>query len=528
MNLLHSEYFALFVIIAIGFLLGRIKIKDISLDISAIIFVALLFGHYGVHISNSLQQIGLLFFISTVGIQAGPGFIRSFKKKGLQLLIFTLILIVIGAATTIAFSFALGIDKKIAIGLFTGALTSTPGLAVAIDATKSTLASIGYGIAYPFGVLGVILFIRIFPKLLGSDIQKSEKEVEKETLLEYPEIVNMNFIVENTNIIGKTIGSLKIRSMTGANISRVLHEGEAIAPTADTQLYAGDLMKAVGSRASLEKVRLLIGKTTEKTMPLSKDYEVISVLVTNKKVVNKTIRQLNLLSNYNVTITRVTRSGIMISPTPGLHIKFADKLTVAGGKEVMKQVVKLLGNDDKRLSDTDFLPLAAGIILGILVGKIKIDFSSTLSISPGLTGGVLIVALILGNLGKTGPLIWTMSGTANLLLRQLGLIFFLAAVGTNAGAHIADIFHNYGLELFLVGAAITILPMLITAIIAHYFLKMNMLVLLGTLAGSMTSTPGLAAADSYSRSNAAQVAYATVYPIAMVFLIICVQIMSNI
>lgn len=527
MNLLHSEYFALFVIITIGFLIGRIKIKDISLDVSAIIFVALLFGHYGVQISDSLQQIGLLFFIYTVGLQAGPGFMRSFRKKGLQLLIFTLILIIIGAATAIVFSFTLGIDKKIAIGLFTGALTSTPGLAVAIDTTRSTLASIGYGIAYPFGVLGVILFIRVFPKILGADIQQSEKEVEKETLLEYPEIINMNFIVENTNIIGKTIGSLKVRSMTGANISRVLHEGEAITPTADTKLHAGDLIKAVGSNAALDKVRLLIGHTTEKTMPLSKDYEVISVLVTNKKVVNKTIRQLNLLSNYNVTITRVTRSGIMISPTPGLHIKFADKLTVAGSKEDMKQVVKLLGNDDKRLSDTDFLPIAAGIILGILVGKIKIDFSNTLSISPGLTGGVLIVALILGNLGKTGPLIWTMSGTANSLLRQMGLIFFLAAVGTNAGAHIADIFHNYGFELFLVGAVITIIPMFITAIIAHYFLKMNMLVLLGTLAGSMTSTPGLAATDSYSRSNASQVAYATVYPIAMVFLIICVQIMSN-
>ncbi|MBN2348246.1 MAG: transporter [Bacteroidales bacterium] len=526
MNVNLSEYFALFIIITLGFAVGRLKIKGISLDISAIIFVSLFFGYLGISISDNLQQIGLLFFIYTVGLQAGPGFIQSFKEKGLQLIIFAVFLILTGTIITFLTIKIFHLQKELAIGLFTGALTSTPGLAVAIDATKSSLASLGYGIAYPFGVLGVVLFIRILPRILGINFTQAEREIHQIERTKYPEIINKNFIVENEKVIGKTIELLNLRSMTGANISRILHEGEAITPTSNTVLDKGDLIKAVGSAEALNKVELIIGRSTSQDIPLNKNYEVQSVLVTNKKIVNKTLRQLNLHSNYNATITRVMRSGIVISPTPELHLQFGDKLMIACSRDDMKQVTNILGNDDRRLSDTDLFPLATGIILGVLLGKININFGDKFSFSPGLTGGVLIVALILGNIGKTGPVLWTMSGTANNLLRQLGLIFFLSAVGTKAGVLIVDTFETYGYKLFVIGAILTLLPMLLSTLIAHFVLRMNILVLLGTLAGSMTSTPGLAATDSYSRNNAAQIAYATVYPIAMIFLIICVQILS--
>ncbi|MFW6257733.1 MAG: TrkA C-terminal domain-containing protein, partial [Prolixibacteraceae bacterium] len=293
----------------------------------------------------------------------------------------------------------------------------------------------------------------------------------------------------------------------------------------ETRLHAGDLIKAVGTENALNRVELLIGPPTEEEIPLDPNYDVRSVLVTNKEVVNKTIGQINLLHTYNATITRIRRSGINISPTPDSKLRYGDKLIVAASKANMEMVSNVFGNDQKQLSDTDILPIALGILLGFFVGKINIALGS-FSFSPGLTGGVLIVALVLSRLGKTGPVLWTMTGAANQLLRQLGLLFFLAAVGTDAGAEIVETFEKYGIELFLYSAVITIVPMFMAAMAGKYIFKMNLLTLFGAISGSMTSTPGLAAADSMTESNAHSIAYATVYPVAMVLLIVVVQLIA--
>jgi len=526
MDLLSNSYFSLFLIIALGYVLGKIKIRGISLDVSAVIFVALVFGHYGIQIPQAFQSIGLVLFIFTIAIQAGPGFVHSFRKQGIPLMILAFILIGSAMLLSLVISSLWHIDGQIGLGLLTGALTSTPGLAVAIDSTHSPLASIGYGIAYPFGVLGVILFVRIFPILFKIDIHRASRALMDQNLEEFPAISGKHFVVENQNILGKSFGELKIRTMTGASISRVLKEGEAFTPTAATILEKGNLIRAVGTPESLEKIQLLIGPETKKEIPLAKNFIVQSVLVTNKHIIRKTIGQLNLLTTYGATITRIRRSGIDIAPTSSTHIQFGDKLMIACDHDHMKDVVRLLGNEDKRLSDTDFFPIATGIVLGVLAGHIRIAFSDQFTFSLGLTGGILIVGLVLSNLGKTGPIIWTMSGTANQLLRQIGLLFFLAAVGTEAGSHFVKTFNEYGFKLFAVGAIITLLPMILTAYFAHYILKMNVFTLLGGLTGGMTSTPGLAALDSMSDNNASHLAYATVYPIALVLIIVCVQVVS--
>ena len=411
--------------------------------------------------------------------------------------------------------------------MLTGALTSTPGLAVAIDSTQSPLASIGYGIAYPFGVLGVILFVRLFPGLMKIDLKKAEKANREESLAEHPELCHKQFRVENQNIIGKSLKDLQIRNMTGASISRVLkEENAAFTPSPDTRLEMGNLIRAVGTRDALEKIGLLIGQETKQEIPLAQKYVVNSILVTNKKVVKKTIGQLNLMNVYGATVTRIRRSGINIAPSPDTRLNFGDKLMVACDRGHMNEVVHLLGNEDKRLSDTDFLPIAAGIVLGILLGKVRIEFSDQFIFSPGLTGGILIMGLFLSNLGKTGPIIWTMSGTANQLLRQIGLLFFLSAVGTEAGAHFVDTYQQYGLKLFLVGGVITLVPMFITGLIAVYVYHLNIFTFLGGLTGGMTTTPVLAALDSMTDTNKAHLAYATAYPVALVFIILCVQLIS--
>lgn len=526
MELFTNSYFALFVIVAIGFILGRVKIAGLSLDVSAVIFVALVFGHYGVVIPKDFQQLGLVLFIFTIGIQAGPGFFESFKKDGRQLTLFAFLLIATAGIVSVLIIAVFNVDKNITIGLLTGALTSTPGLAAAIDYTRSPLASIGYGVGYPFGVIGVILFIRFLPKIIRTNIKEAENEFNSKIHDEFPEISRQNFKVENENIIGKTIGELRIRHMTEAVVSRVVHNGIAITPSPETVLEKNDLIKAVGTEEALKNVGLLIGSVSDEEIPLDPKYDVRSVLVTNKEVVNKTIGQINLLHTYNSTITRIRRAGIDISPSPNSKLQFGDKLVIASSKANMEIVTNIFGNDQKRLSDTDILPVALGIILGVLVGKINITLGS-FSFSPGLTGGVLIVALVLSRIGKTGPILWTMTGAANQLLRQLGLILFLAAVGTSAGAKIVETFNNYGIELFLYGAVITLLPMIIAGAVGKWVFKMNVLSLLGAISGSMTSTPGLAAADSMTDTNAHSIAYATVYPVAMVLLIVVVQLITT-
>ncbi len=525
MELLKNEYVAFFAIVALGILLGKIKIKGISLDISAIIFVALLFGHYGVKMPDVLQKIGLIFFIYSVGIQAGPGFFESFKKDGLQLVLIAALAVISGAVIASGLAYFMGIDYKLAVGLFTGALTSTPGLAAAIESTNSTLASIGYGIAYPFGVLAVILFVKISPKLFRVDIKDAEVKYEEEVKADFPGIIHKNFIVENKNIFGKTLGELKVRTMTRTNISRVLHEDEAFTPTSITALHQGDIIKAVGTANDLKKVSILIGGESEILIPLSKKYVVQQILVTNEKVVNKSLAEIGLFEQYNATATSIRRSGIDITPSANSKLRFSDKVTIACGDQSLRSVKKLLGDNRKRLTDLDFLPVSIGIIIGVLIGKINIPVFG-FSFSLGLTGGVLMAAIILSRIGKTGNILWNVSGSSNQLLRKLGLIFFLVSVGTDAGGSLVDTLMNGGLSFFAAGAVITIFPMFVTMAIGHYFLKTNFLVLIGALTGAMTSTPALSAVEPMTDSNGPKIAYATVYPFALVLIIICSQIMS--
>ena len=291
-------------------------------------------------------------------------------------------------------------------------------------------------------------------------------------------------------------------------------------------LEEGDYVQAVGSEDSLNNLALMLGTREEGELPLTHTQSIESLIIKKKDMVGKQLCDLNLQRNFGCTVTRVRRSGIDLSPSPDLELRFGDKLMIVGEKEGIQAVARLIGNDVKKLSDTDFFPIAMGIVLGVLFGKLNISFGGGVSFSPGLTGGILMMALFLSAIGKTGPIIWSMSGPANQLLRQLGLLLFLAEVGTSAGKTLVSTFQESGFLLFGVGAAITLVPMLLAALVGRLVFKISMLDLLGTITGGMTSTPGLAAADSMTDSNIPGVAYATVYPIAMVFLILFIQVIA--
>ncbi len=525
MEIFNSEYFALFVIIAIGIVLGKIKIAGISFGSSAVIFVALAFGHFNIVVSELYQTIGLILFIYSIGIQAGPGFFSAFKNEGLQIISIAAILVFSAAIVTAVSIYVFQVDRNIAVGLLSGALTSTPGLAASIETTGSEMASIGYGVAYPFGIIGVILFMNFAPRLLRVNIKKAELDYESKLKQAHPDILHQHYIVENENIVNKNLASLQIRRMTDATISRIKHNGEVSIPTKDTILHKGDFLRAVGTVDSLEKVQILIGRTTQEDMALEKESEVQWLVVSNKKVVNKTLSQLNIFANYNANITRIRRAGVDILPKPTSVIRYGDKILVAC-RGNMNALVSLFGNEKSKLAEADILPISAGIVIGVLIGLIPISLPGNIDIKLGLTGGILLTALTLSYLGKTGPIVWTVSSISNQMLRQLGLLFFLASVGTHAGTTLVSTLTSSGLTLFLHGVAMTLIPMFVALILGQWVFKINFITLMGAITGGMTSTPGLTAIESITKSDAANVAYATVYPVAMVVLIICIHILG--
>lgn len=526
-SLFSSTIFVLFVIITLGFIVGRISIKGITLDVSAVIFVALLFGHFGIVVPAELGNFGMTLFIFAIGIQAGPGFFSTFKSKGKTLAGIASVLVLTAALVALAMKYIFDLNAPDTAGLLAGALTSTPGLATAREITGDN-AAISYGIAYPFGVIGVILFVKLLPRILKINIKDEEAKLDADQKELYPDIVAHAYRVTNPLIVGRKLQDIKLRLNTGAVISRIVRGEESIIPHAYTILLEGDLIKAVGTPGSHEKVAEFVGERLDGELPFGENVELQTGLVTSKALVNRTLGSLNLQQNFGCVVTRIRRSGIDLSPSPSLALKFGDKLTIVGRKDSMEEVLQLIGNEGKRISDTDFLPIALGIALGVIVGKISLSFSDSFTFSLGLTGGVLLTALVLSAIGKTGPVIWTMSGSANQLLRQLGLLLFLANVGTAAGQGLVATFMDSGWSLFISGFFITLLPMMVATLVARYFFRINLLDLLGTLTGGMTSTPGLAAADSMSESSAVSVSYATVYPVAMVLLIICIQIVSMI
>ncbi|MCG6201895.1 aspartate:alanine exchanger family transporter [Psychromonas antarctica] len=531
-ELLTKDYFVLFLVIGLGTALGNVRVKGISFDTSAVIFVAIFFGYlynlYGVNfnIPPIIQSVGLVLFIYTIGMQAGPSFFSSFKEQGTTLLVLAGTTVLTGGITAVAIAYIYDVDMNIMSGLLTGALTSTPGLAASIEASNSPLASIGYGIAYPFGVLGVILFVKLGPALFRVNMKNEEDKFAEISRSSTPPVINKNLIISNENVNGKTLEELKIRFMTKANISRIMKPNQLpISPTSSTVLETGDIIKAVGTVNALNRIELLLGKVTDIEIPSSGLYDIKWYVVSNNTVVNKTIQELNLLENYSATITRIRRASIDLAPHPTTRIKYGDKILISSSKGNVPAVTQLFGDSLKLIGQTSFLPVAFGIAIGVLVGAIAIPLGS-INLKLGLTGGVLLTSIFLSWKGKFAGVIWNLSSPANKILRQFGLLMFLTPVGLSAGESLVPAIEEHGAVLFLYGAVITLIPMIVTVLVGRFFLKINFLSILGALTGGMTSTPGLSAADSMTESEAPQIAYAAVYPFSLVLIIVIAEIMA--
>jgi putative transport protein len=520
---------ALVAVVTAGLILGKVKVAGIALDNAAVIFSGLVLGALGLVIPPVFQTLGLIFFVFSVGMQSGPGFLSAFGRGGWPLIGATTAMILASVATMEGLALVFHIDPRLALGLFTGGRSSNSALAVGVQSTSSNLPALGHSLAYPLAVLAILIFVRILPILFRADLAREEKEHREQWNRENPPLVTRTYRVDNPNAGGRTLGDLHIGKLTGVNVSRILHGTEILVPAADLVLHLGDLVRAVGTEQDLAGLELLLGPETNAPqfveMPLDQKNEALWLTVTRKTLVNVPLNRLGLRETYGATVTRVQRHGIEISPQATTVLKYADRIMVVAGKSAMPELRSLTG-DPGRTVDKDFLPLFLVLSLGLLVGSISVPLGDHLNLSLGVTGGVLVASLVLSAVGRTGPILWAVAESSNRFIRQFGLLLFLGAVGSNAGGQILGILTSHGLALVVTALTIAILPLLVTALVCRFGLKMNILTLLGLLSGSTTCSPALGVVSSLTSSNIANVAYATVYPFAMLFMMVCTQVLA--
>ncbi len=526
----------LFLILGLGILLGRIRVRGCSLGSAAVLFVAIVAGHFGYKVPPILVEMGVVLFVYAIGLQAGPRFFKTFKSKGASFGMLALAALAAGGGATLVMAKLLGLEAGLSAGLFNGALTSTPGLAAAIDAAPpgdagwAAHVSVGYGIAYPFGVAGVVLFVQLFPRLMKIDLKTEavrERERQRERRLD-----GRWYRVTNPQLAGHSIAALMDLGIENASVTRVEKpDGHAHPANDDVLLETNDMLYVVSKPDSRKLLETVIGPIVEgKKRPQRDGDEVISrdVFVTETALAGKTLGELGVRDKYGVVVSRLIREEIEFVPNSGTRLEIGDLIRIVGSEDACERFTRLVGNVDKRLHETNFLPLSLGLVVGILVGRVAIPLPGTdAPFRLGLAGGPLLVALIAGHLGRVGPLSIRMPVASKVFIRELGLMFFLAGAGAKAGAGFIDVLTSSGPLLLLSGAVVTIAPMIAAWIVARKVLKLDVLSSLGAICGGMTSTPALGALSAASDSETPALAYATVYPAALVFVTIFAQIVAR-
>lgn len=527
-TLLENQIFALFAIIAIGLGIGAISVGGISLGSSGVLFVALVFGHYGLSIPNKIGTLGLILFVYGVGLGAGPGFFRAFVTQGKNLAKLGVVLVTIGAICTYTCARLFDIPCDLAVGIFAGSMTSTPALAAAIDLLKDAgpLASIGYGVAYPFGVVGVVLFVQLLPKFLKVDLDKLSTEITASTS---KNTMIMRVLVEITNpaVIGKHLVDLDFIQKSSCQVVRVKQGQRMVPVTPDLILEEGEKFLLVGKEENLNLVVEFLGGRSDEPFFMDTERERRTVVVTANAFVGRSLRGLDILRQHGVSVSRIVRNDVGFVPHADTVIQRADALTIVGEPQNMERFSEEAGHRAKALEQTDILSLAIGIALGVILGKMPLGLGTGSSFALGMTGGPLFVSLILGHFGRLGFLTGYMPRASRLFMTELGLVFFLIGAGVKAGGAFIEVVQVHGVKLFAMGVIVTAVPMIIGFPVARKFLKLNLLQTLGGTCGGMTSTPGLGAITAKTDSDIPVVSYATAYPVALILMTICAQIVIS-
>lgn len=530
----------------LGLWIGNWKVYGVGLGIGGVLFGGIIVGHFAQtyelvlngDMLHFIQEFGLILFVYTIGIQVGPGFFSSLRVSGLRLNCFAILMVVVGGLVTAIIHKLFAVPLPIILGVFSGAVTNTPALGAAQQiltdlGSPPQLVSqmgMGYAMAYPFGICGILLvmwLIRLFFKI---NVDREAKEFDSSHGQNRELLQTMNVAVRNPNLHGLSMQDVPLLNSDEVVCSRLKRGDLLMVPLSGTVIELGDYLHLVGQREALEKVRLVVGEEVDVTLSTASTVlQTARVVVTNEAVLGKKIRDLNLKQKYDVAITRLNRAGIELVASNNASLQFGDILNLVGRPESIEAVSAVVGNAQQKLQQVQMLPVFIGVGLGVLLGSIPLfipGFPAALRL--GLAGGPLVVALILGRIGSIGKLYWFMPPSANLALRELGIVLFLSVVGLKSGGDfINTLVNGDGLAWIGYGAMITGIPLLTVGILARMLAKMNYLTPCGMLAGSMTDPPALAFANGlHPTSGAAALSYATVYPLAMFLRIMSPQILA--
>ncbi|MCL0908583.1 putative transporter [Escherichia coli] len=530
----------------VGLFIGNVKFRGIGLGIGGVLFGGIIVGHFvsqaGMTLSSDMlhviQEFGLILFVYTIGIQVGPGFFASLRVSGLRLNLFAVLIVIIGGLVTAILHKLFDIPLPVVLGIFSGAVTNTP----ALGAGQQILRDLGtpmemvdqmgmsYAMAYPFGICGILFTMWMLRVIFRVNVETEAQQHESSRTNGGALIKTINIRVENPNLHDLAIKDVPILNGDKIICSRLKREETLKVPSPDTIIQLGDLLHLVGQPADLHNAQLVIGQEVDTSLSTKgTDLRVERVVVTNENVLGKRIRDLHFKERYDVVISRLNRAGVELVASGDISLQFGDILNLVGRPSAIDAVANVLGNAQQKLQQVQMLPVFIGIGLGVLLGSIPVfvpGFPAALKL--GLAGGPLIMALILGRIGSIGKLYWFMPPSANLALRELGIVLFLSVVGLKSGGDFVNTLVNgEGLSWIGYGALITAVPLITVGILARMLAKMNYLTLCGMLAGSMTDPPALAFANNlHPTSGAAALSYATVYPLVMFLRIITPQLLA--
>ncbi|PKM10749.1 MAG: hypothetical protein CVV13_11840 [Gammaproteobacteria bacterium HGW-Gammaproteobacteria-3] len=525
-------------VVATGLMLGRIPFFTLRLGIAGVLFSGLALGHFGITINpqvlHFLREFGLILFVYAIGLQVGPGFVSSFFRYGVKLNLLAAAIVMLGAIISLVISRVGDIPIPVAVGLFSGATTNTPALAAAqeilgglpgVTGETQKLPGLGYAVAYPFGIIGIILSMLLIRRFFNIDTENEAADFKRIQQQNTTQPVYKDLTVENVNLDTLPLAEIPFFEAMGVVVTRILHDGHVSIPAPDTRLGIGDTLRLVGEAGQLEKLKLLIGPDSPIDLKeIANNLHTRRIVVTHKKAIGQTVANLRAL--YGVTVSRIYRPDVEFSPSGSVHLHFGDEVNAVGSMEALDKLENVLGNSLETLNHPQIVPVFIGISLGVLLGSWPFYLPGIPSaIKLGLAGGPLLVAIILSRVGNWGTLSWHLPKSSNIILKDLGIVLFLACVGLHSGDQFVNTLLN-GNGFYWMGCAvlITLLPLLIIGFTARLAFSLNYLSLCGLLAGSMTDPPALAFANNLSPSTAVSIAYATVYPLVMILRIIATQL----
>lgn len=528
-------------VIAFGIMLAKIKVAGVSLGITWILFVGIVFGHFDMtlneHLLHFMKEFGLILFVYSIGLQVGPGFFSAFKKGGLTLNLLAMLVVFLGVVITIILHFVTGTPITTMVGILSGAVTNTPGLGAAqqansdlngIDAPEIAL---GYAVAYPLGVVGIILSLIALKYILRINTKTEEAEAECGLgHIQELTVRPISFEIRNEAIDGKKIKDIRPLMNRDFVISRVqYHDGqETELANSDTVLHLNDKILVISTPKDIEAISVFFGKQIDMQWE-QLDKKLISrrILITKPELNGKMLSQLKIRNNFGASITRVNRSGVDLVAAPQLQLQMGDRVTIVGSELAVSHAEKVLGNSMKRLDHPNLIPIFLGIALGCILGSTPFVFPGIPQpVKLGLAGGPLIVSILISRFGPQYKMITYTTMSANLMLREIGISLFLACVGLGAGkGFVETVIYDGGYVWVGYGVIITIVPLLIAGLVGRYVFKLNYYTLIGVLGGSTTNPPALAYSNDLTSCDAPAVGYATVYPLTMFLRVLTAQIL---